>query len=77
MDIEKINKEKQNMSIYDTQHVTRYKIFYNGNEYIRLNEKSIYGTDTVSWLHIIDEIPYMIGDTETQVLEVQFMNQIS
>ena len=56
---------KTNMMIHDAEHLTRYKIFYDGRDYIRLVEKSVYGTNKISWLEVKDEIVFMVGDTDT------------
>jgi hypothetical protein len=63
------------MILRKAEHLTRYTLFYQGLEYLRLVEK---GTEEekVSWLVFDEKGGYMIGDTEEAKLETLFLQTV-
>ena len=65
------------MILQNSEHITRYTIFDEGNSYIRLVEKSIEGENKVTWMLLEDKGSiYAIDEIETDLLEKKFLHII-
>ena len=65
------------MILQNSEHITRYTIFDEGNSYIRLVEKSIEGKNKVTWMLLEDKGSiYAIDEVETDLLEKKFQHII-
>ena len=60
------------MKLKNAEHLTRYTVSFEGKDYIRLVEKSVNGTQKISWLMLFDETIYQIGDEDEEKLELEF-----
>lgn len=61
------------MILQNSEHITRYTIFDEGNSYIRLVEKSIEGKNNVTWMLLEDKGSiYAIDEVESNLLEKKF-----
>jgi len=61
------------MILKNSEHITRYTIFDDGNSYIRLVEKSIEGKNNVAWMVLEDDGSiYTIDEIESNLLEKKF-----
>ncbi len=65
------------MILQNSEHITRYTIFDEGNSYIRLVEKSIEGENKVTWMLLEDKGSiYAVDEIETDLLEKKFLHII-
>ena len=65
------------MILKNSEHITRYTVFDEGNSYIRLVEKSIEGKNNVTWMLVEDGGSiYAIDEIETDLLERKFQTII-
>tara|TARA_R100000697_G_scaffold122467_2_gene152039 strand:+ start:1259 stop:1459 length:201 start_codon:yes stop_codon:yes gene_type:complete len=65
------------MILQNSEHITRYTVFDEGNSYIRLVEKSIDGENKITWMLLEDKGSiYAIDEIETNLLENKFQNII-
>jgi len=65
------------MILQNSEHITRYTIFDEGNSYIRLVEKSIEGKNNVTWMLLEDKGSiYAVDEIEKNLLEKKFQNII-
>lgn len=65
------------MILQNSEHITRYTVFDEGNSYIRLVEKSIEGKNNVTWMLLEDKGSiYAIDEIETDLLEKKFQHII-
>lgn len=60
------------MKLKNAEHLTRYTVFFEGHDYIRLHEKSVDGTINVNWMIIEEGTVYFIGDEKSEILEKEF-----
>ena len=64
------------MKLKNAEHLTRYTVFYEGQDYIRLHEKSVDGTVSVNWMILQEGTVYIIGDEKSEELENEFVKII-
>jgi hypothetical protein len=64
------------MIIKNAEHLTRYTIFHEGKDYIRMIEKDVNGDTKMNWMTVEDGQIFVLGDTDSEKLELLFEGQI-
>jgi len=65
------------MIIKKVEHLTRYTLFHDEQEFLRINEKDVEGNDKNTWLVKSEESAYIMLDEESHnELEILFLQQI-
>ena len=68
--------EVKQMTLQNAEHLTRYTVFYDGVQYIRLVEEPIKGTPVISWLTVIQDSVHLIREEDNDKLEEEFAKLI-
>ena len=65
------------MILKNSEHITRYTLYYEDNSYIRLVEKSIDGNFNITWMILEDKGSiYTIDEIEADSLEIKLQEII-